>query len=163
MAWSLDGVAPEKVGEVSERYHSPSWAIIVAVVIALVALTIYAFTTLLVTLSGLIGFALAFLLTSLAAIVFPYNKREAYEGSPAVITVFGLPLITVSAVIASIMLLWVIYRAVVDSAFGANTPFSFWLNAGVVVAAIVWYFVARAFRLRQGVDVTARYKEIPVE
>lgn len=163
MAWSLDGVAPEKVGEVSERYHSPSWAIIVAVVIALVALTIYAFTTLLVTLSGLIGFALAFLLTSLAAIVFPYNKREAYEGSPAVITVFGLPLITVSAVIASIMLLWVIYRAVVDSAFGANTPFSFWLNAGVVVAAIVWYFVARSYRSRQGVDVAARYKEIPVE
>jgi amino acid transporter len=163
MAWGLDGVAPEKVSEVSERYHSPSWAIVVAVVIALVALTVYAFTTLLVTLSGLIGFALAFCLTSLAAIVFPYTKREAYEGSPAVMTIVGLPVISVAAVVASVMLLWVIYRAVVDSAFGANTPFSLWLNAGVVVAAIVWYFVARAYRRRQGVDVAARYKEIPVE
>jgi hypothetical protein len=33
----------------------------------------------------------------------------------------------------------------------------------VVVAAIVWYFVARSYRSRQGVDVAARYKEIPVE
>ena len=105
----------------------------------------------------------AMLAVALAAIVFPMIKRDAYEGSPAVMTILGLPLITVAAVVASVTLLWVIFRAVVDSAFGANTPFSLWLNAGVVVAAIVWYFVARWYRLRQGVDVADRYKEIPVE
>jgi amino acid transporter len=163
MAWGIDGIAPEKVADVSERYHSPGRAIIVSVVIALAALTIYSFTTLLATLSGLIGFAVAFCLTSLAAIVFPMRRKDAYEGSPAAISVAGIPLITIAAVIASITLLWIIYRAVVDSAFGANTAFSLWLNAGVIVAAIVWYFVARSYRLRQGVDVAARYKEIPVE
>ena len=163
MAWGLDGVAPERVADVSERYHSPSWAILVAVVIALAALTVYAFTSLLVTLSGLIGFATAFCLTSLAAIVFPAIKKDAYEGSPAAITIGGIPLISVAAVVASVTLLWVIYRAVIDSAFGANTPFSLWLNAGVIVAAIVWYVVARWYRQRQGIDIAARYKEIPVE
>ena len=163
MAWGLDGVAPEKVADVSERYHSPSLAIVVSVVIALVALTIYSFTSLLATLSGLIGFAVAFCLTSLAAIVFPMLRKDAYEGSPAAISVGGIPLMSIAAVIATITLLWVIYRAIVDSAFGANTAFSLWLNAGVIVAAIVWYFVARSIRLRQGVDVAARYKEIPVE
>ena len=78
-------------------------------------------------------------------------------------TIGGIPLISVAAVVASLTLLWVIYRAVVDSAFGANTPFSLWLNAGVIVAAIVWYFVARWYRHRQGIDIAARYKEIPVE
>jgi amino acid transporter len=163
MAWGLDGVASERVSRVSDRFHSPSFAIIVAVVIALIALTIYAFTTLLVTLSGLIGFAVAFCLTSLAAIVFPMLKRDAYEGSPAAMRVLGVPLLAASAVVASVTLIWVIYRAFVDSAFGANTPFSIWLNAGVIVAAIVWYLVARAYRRTQGVDVAARYKEIPVE
>jgi len=163
MAWGLDGVAPERVSRVSDRFHSPSVAIIVAVVIALIALTIYAFTTLLVTLSGLIGFAVAFCLTSLAAIVFPRLKRDAYEGSPAAMRIFGIPLIVGAAVVASVTLIWVIYRAFVDSAFGANTPFSIWLNAGVIVAAIVWYVIARAYRASQGVDVAARYKEIPVE
>jgi amino acid transporter len=163
MAWGLDGVAPERVSRVSDRFHSPSLAIIVAVVIALIALTIYAFTTLLVTLSGLIGFAVAFCLTSLAALVFPMLKRDAYEGSPAAMKVFGVPVLAASAVVASVTLIWVIYRAFVDSAFGANTPFSIWLNAGVIVAAIVWYVVARAYRMSQGVDVAARYKEIPVE
>jgi amino acid transporter len=163
MAWGLDGIAPEKVADVSERYHSPSWAILVSVAIALVALTLYAFTTLVATLSGLIGFAVAFCLTSLAAIVFPRLRKDAYEGSAAAISIAGVPLITVAAVVASVTLLWVIYRAVVDSAFGANTTFSLWLNAGVIVAALVWYFVARAYRLRQGIDVAARYKEMPVE
>jgi amino acid transporter len=151
------------VAEVSERYHSPSWAIIVSVVIALVALTLFAFTSLLATLSGLIGFAVAFCLTSLAAIVFPMLRKDTYEGSPAAISVAGIPLITITAVVATVTLLWVIYRAVVDSAFGANTAFSLWLNAGVIVAAVVWYFVAKAYRTSRGVDVSARYKEIPVE
>jgi amino acid transporter len=163
MAWGLDGIAPERVADVSEKYHAPTWATVVAVVIAIAALTIYAFTALLVTLSGLLGFAVAFCLTSLAAIVFPMVKKGAYQGSPAAITVAGLPLISVAAVVASATLLWVIYRAIVDSSFGANTAFSLWLNAGVIVAAVVWYFVARWYRLRQGVDVAARYKEIPVE
>ena len=74
-----------------------------------------------------------------------------------------MPLLAASAVIASVTLIWVIYRAFVDSAFGANTSFSIWLNGGVIVAAIVWYVVARAYRRTQGVDVAARYKEIPVE
>jgi len=163
MAWGLDGIAPEKVADVSERYHSPGWAILVSVLIALAALTVYAFTTLLATLSGLIGFAVAFCLTSLAAVVFPMRKKDAYEGSPAAMTIAGFPLITVAAIVATVTLLWVIYRAIVDASFGANTAFSLWLNIGVIVAAVVWYFVARAYRLRQGVDVAARYKEIPVE
>lgn len=163
MAWGLDGVAPEKVAQVSDRYHSPVWAVAVAVVIALVALTIYAFTALLATLSGLIGFATAFCLTSLAAIVFPRIKKDAYQGSPAAITVAGIPLISLCAVVASITLLWVIYRAIVDAAFGANTAFSLWLNAAVIVAAVAWYVIARWYRMRQGVDVAARYREIPVE
>ncbi|HYM97052.1 MAG TPA: APC family permease [Candidatus Sulfotelmatobacter sp.] len=163
MAWGLDGVAPEKVAQVSDRYHSPVWAVAVAVVIALVALTIYAFTALLATLSGLIGFATAFCLTALAAIVFPRIKKDAYQGSPAAITVAGIPLISICAVVASITLLWVIYRAIVDAAFGANTAFSLWLNAAVIVAAVAWYVIARWYRMRQGVDVAARYREIPVE
>ncbi len=163
MAWGLDGIAPEKVADVSERYHSPGWAILVSVVIAIVALTLYAFTTLVATLSGLIGFATAFCLTSLAAVVFPMWRKDVYEGSPAAMTFAGLPLISVAAIVASVTLLWVIYRAIVDAAFGANTAFSLWLNIGVIVAAVVWYFVARAYRLRQGIDVAERYKEIPVE
>jgi amino acid transporter len=163
MAWGLDGIGPEWLANVSDRYHSPGNAILVSVIIALGALTVYAFTSLLAVLSGLLGFALAFCLTSLAAIVFPSRRPEAFESSPAAMRVGGVPLMTISAVIASAFLLVVIWRAVVDNSFGANTTFSLAVNGAVVLAGIVFYFVARAIRSGQGLDVAARYREMPVE
>lgn len=163
MAWGLDGIGPGWLADVSDRYHSPGKAILVSVIIALTALMIFAFTTLIAVLSGLLGFALAFCLTSLAAIVFPSRRRDAFESSPAAIRVGGVPLLTVSALIASAFLLFVIWRAIVDNSFGANTTFSLTVNGVVVAAGIVFYFVARAVRSSQGIDVAARYREMPVE
>ena len=163
LAWGLDGAGPEKFADVSPKFHSPRVAVVISVGIALVALILYSYTGLLAVLSGLLGFSVAFGLTALAAITFPYRNRDMYEGSPAAITVFGLPLLTISAVISSVMLIWVIYRAAVDKVFAANNHFSLILNAIVFAAGPIWYFAVRWYRLRQGVDLNARYKEMPVE
>jgi hypothetical protein len=61
------------------------------------------------------------------------------------------------------MLLWVIYRAAVDKVFAANNHFSLILNAVVFAAGPIWYFAVLWYRRRQGVDLNARYKEMPVE
>ena len=147
----------------SRLSSTPRVAVVISVGIALVALILYSYTGLLAVLSGLLGFSVAFGLTALAAITFPYRNRDMYEGSPAAITVFGLPLLTISAVISSVMLIWVIYRAAVDKVFAANNHFSLILNAIVFAAGPIWYFAVRWYRLRQGVDLNARYKEMPVE
>jgi amino acid transporter len=163
LAWGLDGAGPEKFADVSPKFHSPRVGVLISVGIALVALVLYSYTGLLAVLSGLLGFSVAFGLTALAAIFFPYHKKDMYEGSPSAMTVFGVPLMTVSAVIASVMLIWVIYRAAVDDVVGANNHFSLIMNGIVFAAGPVWYLALRWYRLRQGVDINARYKEMPVE
>src|SRR5262245_15934384 len=47
LAWSIDGIAPEWLGAVNERYHSPHWALILWAVVGEVFLGLYAFTPLL--------------------------------------------------------------------------------------------------------------------
>jgi hypothetical protein len=77
--------------------------------------------------------------------------------------VAGLPLIVVAGVVATVFVGFIVYRAAVDPTYGANTTFSYVMNAAVFVIAFVWFFAARAYRRSRGVDIDRRFKEIPVE
>jgi amino acid permease len=95
--------------------------------------------------------------------IFPYIKRDVYETSPARVQVAGIPLMTITGFIGTVVTAFIIYRAFVDDTYAANSSFSIWMIVTVFVVSAVWYFVAREVRRRQGVDMDARYKEIPVE
>jgi len=99
----------------------------------------------------------------LAAALFPFYKREVYKASPAKIEVAGIPLITLFGIPGSIGLGYVTYRVIVDSDYGANSPISMAMFIAVIVIGAIWYFVARAVRKSQGIDMDARFEEIPVE
>lgn len=162
-AWGLDGLGPSRLGSVSDRLHTPGFAIFVTCVLAEVWLCVYAFTSLVTILSGLLGFAVAFLITALVGIVFPFRNKEVFQASPAAIKLRGVPILPVIASIASILLAFIVYRAVVDKTYGAGTVFSLWVNLVVFVVGFAWYYGARWYRRSQGIDLAARYKEIPVE
>ncbi|HUY56301.1 MAG TPA: APC family permease [Candidatus Micrarchaeaceae archaeon] len=163
LAWSLDGLVPERFGRVSERFHSPTWAIGAAAVVALVWLGLYAFTSLLAILSGFMGLALTFMLVCVGGILFPYLKRRVFDASPIAFKLGRLPLVTVLGVVGLIFTGYVFYRLFLDSAFGSNKPFPIWMAFGVVVLAAIWLYGARAYRKSRGVDIDSRFKEIPIE
>lgn len=163
LAWSIDGVAPERLGDVTERYRSPHWAILVSTVGALIWLYLFAFTTLLGPISGFLGLAISFVAVSLTAVVFPFVKRDVFQSSPIAWRVGGIPLISLIGVISSVFVLWVFARLTVDQTFTLNLGFANTVPAIVVAAALVWFYVARAVRKRQGVELDRRYEEIPVE
>jgi amino acid transporter len=163
LAWGIDGMVPEKLADVSERYHSPGYAILVSVVIALVCLALYAFTPLLAILSGFLAFSVGFLMVSLTGIVFPFVSRETFENSPAAIRVAGIPLVTLAGIVGAIFAAFVIYRLLVDDSFGANSQFSQIAALIVFASGLVWFYAARAIRASQGVNVDRRFAEIPIE
>ena len=163
LAWSIDGVAPERLGDVNDGYHSPHWAILVSAVIAEVWLALYAFTKLLGPISGFLGFTFSFLAVSLTAIVFPFIKRDVFENSPIAWRVGRVPVISIVGVVSTVFMVYGISRILVDKNYTPNLAFGD-IGALIVLAvgAIVFY-VARAYRRRQGVDIDRRYKEIPIE
>lgn len=163
LAWGIDGMAPQWLGKVSEKYRSPTNAIIVTGVIAVLVLAVYSFTDWIRFLQGMAGMGTVFTITTLVGALFPYIKPEVYRASPARIEVAGIPLMTLTGIPGSIGLGYITYRVIVDSDYGANAPISMAMFVGVFIVGAIWYFVARAIRRTQGVDMEARFEEIPIE
>jgi len=163
LAWGIDGMAPSWLGEVSKKYRSPSNAIATVAVLGVAILAIYSFTDWIRILSALVGMGIVFTITTFVAAIFPYLKREVYEASPAKMEIFGIPVMTITGLIGSFVGVWIVYRAIVDVDFGANAPISKQIGAGVFIVGAIWYFVAKALRRRQGVNMNARFEEIPIE
>src|SRR5262249_3334955 len=65
LAWSIDGIAPEWLGNVNDRYHSPHWALLLWAAVGEVFLGLFAFTGLLGPISGFLGLAISFIVVSL--------------------------------------------------------------------------------------------------
>lgn len=163
LAWSIDGVAPERLGAVNERYHSPHWAIVVSAVIGEIWLALFAFTNLLGPISGFLGFTISFLAVSLTAIVFPYVKREAFENSPVAWRIGRIPVISIFGVVAVIFVGAGAARILVDHTYTPNLAFADIGAAAVVTTGAIIFYVARAYRRSRGTDINQRYREIPIE
>ena len=163
LAWSIDGVAPERLGDVNDRYHSPHWTILVSAIIAEVWLALFAFTTLLGPISGFLGFTFSFLAVSLTAIVFPFVKRDVFENSPIAWRVGRVPVISIIGVVSTIFMVYGISRILVDNTYTPHLAFGD-IGALIVLAVgAITFYVARAYRRSRGVNIDQRYKEIPIE
>jgi amino acid transporter len=115
LAWGIDGMAPTWLGKVNEKYRSPHNAIIVTFVLSAVVLAVYSFTDWIRFLQGMAGMGSVFTITTLAAALFPFYKRDVYRASPAKIEIFGIPLMTLMGIPGSLGLGYVTYRVIVDA------------------------------------------------
>ena len=170
-AAAFDRVLPEKVADVSERRHVPMWALGLMLVPALIVSAVYAYS---LTFRSYL-FAATFVIvvtffgTSIAAAILPWRKKQLYQNSPiARYKVLGIPLITFSGVITALFLGWNIYKWIWPplsngNLYGINVPDSMYFMGGMYLLAVIIYIVAKVYRKRQGIDLSAVYKEIPVE
>jgi len=163
LAWGIDGMGPSLLGQVSERHRSPTYAILVTAVLGTIILAIYSFTDWVRVLSGLAPMGIVFMITTFVGMIFPFTHRKAYQSSPAKIEVAGIPLMTITGLIGGGVTAFLVYRAIVDVNYGANAPVSMAMMIGVFAIGVIWYFVARAVRKGQGVNMDARFEEIPIE
>jgi amino acid transporter len=163
LAWSIDGVAPEWLGQVNDRFHSPHFALLLWGVIAEIFLALFAFTMVLGPISGFLGLAISFVVVSVWAIFFPFVRKEQFENSPIAWRVGGFPTMSLLGIVATIIVGYGFYRLAIDGSFSTNLQFADGGAAAGVVFAFIWFFAWRAFRKRQGVDIDRRYAQIPIE
>lgn len=165
-AWSFDRLAPEKLTDVSDRWHTPVMAtLFIAVVIEILNyLNIYGglgayLLNILVVLGG------AFAIVAIAAALAPYRKPALHAQAPgwAQLKVGPVPLISIIGVIAAASWVFVIYAAL-STGFSGQLGWRPMLEALTAPAiAIVWYIGARLYRRNQGVQMARVFQEIPPE
>jgi amino acid transporter len=166
LAWSLDRTAPSALGDVSDRYHTPVKAIVLATItgeIALIALTTNANASLL---GALLAQILAFIVVSIAGIVFPYRLREVWESAGGR-RIFGVPAVTLAGiggviVLGSMMGIF-IFNSTVNATFAVTRRLSIYFMIGVVLLGVVWYIAAYMYNRSRGVDLGLVYREVPPE
>jgi amino acid transporter len=165
-AWSFDRIMPAKLSQVDSRTHSPVIAILIVTLLAIGSTAIYAFTTWFSTLSVLLGLTLTLIVTAFGAIVLPYTQRAMVENSPYNGRVAGIPVLSIVGALAVLGFAAAIAILLWDPGSGASlskNPGKIWLALGVYVVAFAIYFISRAVRGRQGIDLSLTYRELPPE
>jgi amino acid transporter len=165
VAWSFDRVAPEAWGQISPTRHTPIVAILFTMLVNIVFMALFVFTGFFSKIIILIEAALlAWSVVLAAGVFFPYLRPQIYEKSPiAHRRVLGLPMMTVACAlgfVASQFYFWTLWS---DPVAAGHDPKQVALVAGVFVLGLVFYFVMKAIRRSQGVDVLLAFKEIPIE
>lgn len=178
-AWAFDQVIPERVASINERTHTPVFSLGLVAVASIFFLYLAAYSSSFlkyVALSTIVGFP-TFIMVGISAIVFPYRRKAAYEASVSNIRLFGLPVLNyfgVGSIAAGLFGAWLWLRYPLlglpngGKSIGSQL-FTSPLNGGLalvacgLIAGALIYFVGRAWRRTQGIDISLNYLEIPPE
>lgn len=165
VAWSLDRLAPEAFAVVSPKRHTPTVSIGIATALGVIFMACLAFTTYASTIVLLFeATVLAWCVTLIGGVFFPYRRRDLYERSPlATKNIFGLPMMSVACGLGFIGMAFLLYNLIVDPVAAGHDPIQLGIVGAVILAGLVFYLTMKAIRRAQGIDITAAFREIPVE
>jgi basic amino acid/polyamine antiporter, APA family len=164
-AWSFDGVAPRQLATVGKRTHAPWVAAIIITAVAVVLLALYVFSSFFtIVVNYIVLFSVAFLMTSFAAILLPYRRRDLFEQAPEGVRrrIAGIPVMTLLGVGNLILFTLILIASFDTPAFsGPTSGRAIAFVVGIYVSGFVLYFISREVRRRRGVNLDLLYREIP--
>ena len=165
-AWALDGILPTRFARVSPRTHAPNYAIGLTVALSILILgwavtndegffdvLVEAFVLQLVTM----------ILLGVSAVLLPFRRPDVWRASATTRRFLGMPIVSLAGALTAVLLagIFYVYMRYPDLAIDKGQFFRH--CAFILVAALLTFFLARAVRSRQGVDVDKLAAEIPPE
>jgi len=164
-AWSFDRLAPSWLADVSERFHSPVKANIVAAVGGLAFCALVSFNFLGTYFNSVAAWTSAYIVIMIGAALLPL-KRALFDQSPNWVKkkIGGLPLITVYGVVGAIALGIILYNVVISNpALSGSTTANIAIIGLFYLVPILLYYGIRAYRKRGGLDIDMVFKQLPPE
>ncbi|MHB1860477.1 MAG: amino acid permease [Solirubrobacteraceae bacterium] len=165
-AWSFDRIMPDGLSWVQPRTRSPLIAIGIMLALSIGSTAIYSFTTWFSTISVLLGLSLTLIVTAIAGTLLPFRQPAMVAASPYARKVAGVPLFTLVGALALLGFSTAVFVLLWDPGSGASiakNPGKIELAAIVYAVGFAIYFVSRAVRRRQGIDLELAHRELPPE
>jgi len=166
-AYSLDRVMPPQLADVNDRTHSPVVTIAICTALGISGAVWVALSSSFLTVVAFVqemAMAQVFLI-GLTGLLFPWLKKQYYEGSQADVRVLGIPLVALSG--AGCITASTFYMVVTLSHpafFALKNAWQGILGTLVPWAAALLVFAFAAYlRRRQGFRITSTYAAIPPE
>jgi amino acid transporter len=166
-AWSFDRVLPQAMADVNDRLHAPMKAILLTFVLGEVFTAIWAVIPFaLGWLNITLAFVLILAIVGLTGAVFPYKNKAVYETSPKIVrmSIGSIPVMTICGVLTVILMLAAfVYSYLTPSFSGPTSPLALVVTAALFVSGFAVYYIAKAVRSSQGLDLGLVFKQIPPE
>jgi hypothetical protein len=106
-------------------------------------------------------------IVSIAAYSFPKRRPDLYQASPANITWFGTPVLKIVAPLSFLVMGFLVFDTIYYPALAIQTRSHWWYVPGFMVAiaavGLAIFYIAKAVRMRQGINIDLVYKELPPE
>jgi basic amino acid/polyamine antiporter, APA family len=167
-AWSFDRVLPERLSDVNERFHSPVPAIllVMSLVTLMLAWSVTATTFQTLLALGVLAGVVCMAIVSVAAFAFPLRRPDVYASSPANMRLLGIPVLQIVAPLSFAVVAFLTweawhYPALALSGDTGNRWQIVAFMGGIVVVGLLIYYVAKAVRKSQGIDLDLVYQELP--
>ncbi len=163
-AWSFDRLAPDKLSEVHPRYNSPWVAVVVVAIIGEAFLVLYHLGVF-QFLTPALAYYVVFWLVSLCGLVFPYlaKTKPLLENSSVNWRIAGIPLMSICGAVGLVYFSIGLYLMLTNDLLFLNSPQQLITTAAQFVIPFVLFFVVRAYRRSQGLQIDAAFREIPPE
>ena len=167
VAMSFDKVLPEWFGKVNRRTHTPINAIMSFTALGLVSIALYSFSSSFVsyTLGILVLGITAFGVTMIAAIVFPFTKRDMYQSTSVARHKVGpIPTISLCGVVFLVFAVYVDVKCLTVKALGVNGKNGLIFLGGCYALTAIIYLATKIYRKRHDdLDLSLVYQELPAE
>jgi len=167
VAMSIDGVYPKILSSVSSRTHTPVIAHVLFFVLGAVIYSyIYNFVPgyLTLTLAVTAVATVMYIGTAFGGAIFPWTRKSVYENSAAAkYKISGVPLITISGIIATIFSAWMLYYYLTVPGLGVMTSsrVSESIMLSIFVIWVAYFFLRRWYLKGRGIDLDLAFKEVP--
>jgi len=166
-AWSFDRVAPGKFAEVHPTYSTPYVSAIAVFIAGEILLVVTLYTGVVsIILNAALGSAIAFVPALLAGMILPWRSKQIFEAAPSFTRakVAGVPWISICGAVAGFGIIAYTIVLLMNPQLGFPvTPASGAFMGAYMLLGIGLYYLAKVYRKRQGLDISAAFQQIPPE
>jgi amino acid transporter len=155
---AMDKAMPEVIADVDPKTGSPTWAVHITGLFALLGIVIQAFNV--GTILGILNITALFIFWAfgLAGMLLPFLKPEIYERSPVRWKWFRVDLIVILGMITFVEGWFFLFL----SAMEFNRAILM-VTLGVLFLGMLIYLIQQRKNLREGVDISRIYAQLPPE
>ena len=161
-AWAFDRILPDRFASVNERFHTPILATLLVSFGMIVGMVLTAFLPGEFSTALYAIFTFGFIIPAIAAIVFPFRKKQIYETAFIAKKKFILPLISWLGLGSVIYLFFSCYLAYQSGSLPIDS-FSMSLYAAIYGSGALMLIYSYLSNRRRGLSLDLVFKEIPPE
>jgi amino acid transporter len=163
LAWSFDGVMPQGLSKVSDRFHTPVNAIVLGAVLALIPMYLQYFTSFIsAQVNAVFFYSIVWFLAAVSAVLLPFTRRAVYESATGRRR-RGIPLMSVLGGVAAGLFAYLGYNSVANPAVGPFQTSAQVVVGAVIVVPVAIYALSYRYHKRRGVDLRLAQSQLPPE